>query len=114
MSKWKPVFLMHKLFGSSIGREAEGLEEWLAWPANDVGDEEKAILVFGFNPIAARQCAAQLMDINPDMVSVAPRGSSWVSPRTSRPMLENHTTRMDRMFTQAIGAPYNPVSVEKN
>jgi hypothetical protein len=37
-----------------------------------------------------------------------------VSSQISHPILENHATRMDRLFTQAIGTPYTAVVVDRN
>jgi transcriptional regulator with XRE-family HTH domain len=113
-------------FGSSRVREAEGME-WLAWRIEDVGNAEKAIVVFGKNITSARQSAAQLMNVEPDLIVVAPKASrlaelaeftkqqrlkkqeevdalqNQICPENFSFLMENHTTRMDRLFTQAIG-----------
>jgi hypothetical protein len=57
-------------FGSSLIREAKGLE-WLAWHADNVGDD--TIVVFGPDIASARQSAAQLMNVAPEMIVIAPR-----------------------------------------
>jgi hypothetical protein len=129
--------MQRKLFGSSQVCAAEGLE-WLAWRSEDIGNENKAILVFGRDIASARQSAAQQMSADPDLIVVAPRVmygacatrldeaakhqerrkqeekaevaalQAQICPENSPLMLEeDHLTRMDRLFYEAIDAPYS-------
>jgi hypothetical protein len=146
--------MLRKLFGSSVIREAKGME-WQAWHVDDVGKANKAITVFGEDIVSARRSASYIMMTDSDLIVVAPREinaacitevsetakrvqmlnqaareeEEWrtqqkkaevaslqnqLSPQILPILIEDHTSRMDRLFAQAIGTPYIPVVVDKN
>jgi hypothetical protein len=146
--------MRRELFGSYLLRAAEGME-WLAWRSEDIGNTEKATVVFGPDIASARQSAAQLMNVDPDLIVIAPGEmdgacatkldeaaqqqkaryqvvreeekrrkqekkaeaaalQNSICPENSPFLLENHTTRMDRLFAQAIDATASPIFVDKN
>jgi hypothetical protein len=64
-------------FGSALIHSVEGIE-WLAWRPQDIGNDEKAITVFGRDIASARQYAAPIMSINPDLILVVPKETKEV------------------------------------
>jgi hypothetical protein len=147
--------MQRKLLASYPVRVAEGLE-WLAWRSEDIGNQDKATVVFGRDIASARQTAAQILNADPDLIVIAPRVidgacaikldeaakhqklryqaameeqerrkqeekaemvalQAQICPENSPLILEeDHATRMDRLFYEAIDASYSFASIAKN
>jgi hypothetical protein len=149
--------MQRKLFGPSLVRAAEGME-WLAWRIEDIGNQYASVVVFGDNMASARKSAAQLLNVEPELIVIVAKEmesacsteltkaaeqaeqtknaqqradskeeerrrqekkakvielQNQICPENSPLLLENHTNRMDRLFSQAIGLNHDPVSVDK-
>jgi hypothetical protein len=120
--------MQRKLFGPSLVRVVEGLE-WRALHVDDIGKFDMSVVVFGHDIVSARQSAAYIMMVDPELIVISPKGSHFVElaetikqqrlkkkadvaelqnqiyPDNSSLLTEDHATRMDHLFTQAINSP---------